>query len=122
MTENVGHDTASEVMTWLEGLKNGHDTEVMARGKHFYFNCDGINHYVYEVDESRREVKKNGKLGRKKRAYVGAIAKARQICPTEAAQWEHRHTCHDQSESHDRGRSLEPVGKIAGHPVFVVRE
>lgn len=123
MTSEISHDSlTNEVMTWLNGLKNGHDIEVMARGKHFYFNCDGTNHYVYEVDESRHEVKKNGKLGRKKRAYVGTIANARPKCQTEAARWEEKHVCHDQRESHDRGRGLDFVGEIARHPVFVVRE
>jgi hypothetical protein len=121
MTDDVTDMTVmtgmpNEVMTWLEGLENGQPVEVMTRGKHFYFNCDGKNHYVYEVDETRREVKKNGKLGRKKRTYVGVISAARVKCPAEAARWEAKHTCHDR-----RG-NLRPVGEIAGRPVFVGRE
>ena len=118
----TGGEMANEVMTWLNGLENGSVmTEKMARGKHFYFNCDGRNHYVYEVDESRREIKRNGKPGRKKRAYLGVMSTARRQCQTEAERWERKHKCHDQSNNgHDSGGSLEPVGTLAGHSVFVV--
>jgi hypothetical protein len=119
VTVMTGSGIADVVMTWLEGLENGQQGDVMTRGKHFYFNCDGRNHYVYEVDESRREIKKNGKPGRKKRTYVGVLSAARTKCPTEAARWEARHTC---KGGHDTGGSFGPVGEIAGRPVFVGRE
>lgn len=108
-----------DVMTWFRSLGTA-PVEVMTRAKHYYFNCDeGNNHYVYEVDESRRETKRNGKPGRKKRSYVGVMSTARANCPAEAARWESRHTCHAR---HDTGGNGELVGTLAGHPVFMARE
>ena len=95
----IGHGMADEVMEWLDSLRHGRQTEVMARGKHYHFNCDKGKHYVYEVDESRREQKKNGGHGRKKRVYIGVMASARNRCQTESTRWEVKHSCHDRERS-----------------------
>lgn len=120
----TGHDMADEVMSWLDELQKGVMTSVMTRGKHLYFQCDGRNHYVYEVDETRREIKRNGKPGRKKRSYLGTFDACRASYPAESARWigRHKHGHDNPKHGHDTGGDRGFVGTLAGHPIYVAEE
>ena len=96
---------------WLDEIGHGNaQAYVMAEGKRYNYNCDRKNHYVYEIDGSRREPK----TGRKKRVYKGVMAVARSLCHDQAERWEnvtHPANCPDCAV---RGGVERPHGKITG--------
>jgi len=106
-----GNVMAESFSDWFAEISHGNaQTFVMAEGKRYNFNCDRTNHYVYEINGSKREPK----TGRKKRVYKGVMATARSLCHDQAERWEsvtHPTNCPNCSV---RGRTKRPNGAVTG--------
>ena len=114
--EAVPMVVADDFASWLNEIGHGNaETFVMAEGKRYNFNCDRCNHYVYEIDGSRREPK----TGRKKRSYKGVMATSKSLCHDQAERWErvtHPANCPDCTV---RGR-IEGTGSAITRPNAVM--